>query len=551
MEIKDHTSETSGSSSNKKVKEIKRSFMDMKFNSKIILIALILLMVNFVFGRLFFRLDLTENSQYSLSSATIKILKKLDDRVNIEAYFSDGLPERVQNVRNQLRDLLEEFRARSSGSLQFKFVDPGKDPTTKQRLRMKGIQEVNLNVFEEDKSSVARVYMGMAIHYQDKHESIPVIERADDLEYQIITAIRKMSAKETLTLGYTSGRGERDIDKDLPPLARALRKQYDLKKVELSNGPVDENVKTLIVFGVREKYQDAEIYYLDQFIMRGGKVFFGLDQVTFGQQNKMGLMGKPIDTGLDPLLSHFGIKVEKNMVLDLRCAQAPFRTSFGTLVQHYPLWPKLIDFNKDVAMVNRIDSLVLQWASSVTPVKKKGIESKILVRSSDQSWQQQGFFNLDPQFASKPSPGSALKSFDMAILSQGSFESFFNNKPIPEGVENVEGRISKTENSRIIAVGDSEFIIYGLQARRQTGNINFFLNSIDFLTLGDDLIGIRTKKKLDRPLEPQVRQSDYLRSFLKALTIFLMPFGVIMIGVFRFIKRRNIRRLHESMYAKG
>ncbi len=525
--------------------EKRRRHLNLSMGMKIGLVALILIFFNLVMSRLYFRVDLTENSQYSLSAATKKKLKSLDDRINIEAYFSDELPEKVQAIRNQLRDLLEEFRARSNGKIQYTFINPGEDFTLKEKLRRRGIPEVSLNVFEKDKAAVSKAYMGMSILFQDKVESVPVIESVQTMEYRIMAALIKLSSKEQFTIGYTVGKGEKELEKDLPPLANYLREQYKLEKVDLSQGKVAEQIKALIVLGPTEKFEDKDIFYLDQFVVRGGKLFLALDQVV-EDQNQRSARGRIVNHNLDAFLAHLGVRFEKNLVQDLLCDQAQFRSPFGTLIQAYPLWPKLVKFHKEISIVNQLDSLVLLWASSMSLVPQKGITATPLAYSSPKSWDQKGQFSLDPQAAGRIPDQGTMKEFTMAYMLEGAYSSFFKDRPLPDGVPKNEERANAATGARSqhIVVGDSDFIVYGLQNRRQAGNRNFFLNSLDFLTLGQDLIGIRSKQVNDRPLLPL---SDDARQTIKYLTILIMPLIVILIGSFRFMRRRSMKRMYESM----
>lgn len=516
--------------------------LNLSLGVSILLVALIVLFANLVFGRIFFRLDLTENQQYSLSNSTKKKLKNLDDIVNIEAYFSSDLPERVQSIRTQLRDLLEEFRARSGGKLFFKFIDPSEDPALQQKLRMRGIPEVSLNVYEKDKASVRKAYMGMSILYQDKAESVPIIDSVNNIEYQVVSALIKLSSDKIYKIGYTVGKGEKDLDNDLTPLASHLRKQYSLEKVELGKGSIASDVNTLLILGPTQEYSDKELYYLDEYVLRGGKIFFAIDQVVY-DQNSRRAQGKLIKTGLEKFIEHLGVRIDQNLVQDMQSAQAPFRTEFGTLIQDYPLWPRLTHFDREMVIVSRIDSLVTQWASSLQSVQIKGVKYSTLAKTSDKAWQQKGMFNLSPQMIRLPQE-SQLKTFDMVAMVDGSYESYFKSAKLPDGIKNVKIDSSKSLPSQHIVIGDSDFLIYGLQNRRQGGNLNFFLNSIDFLTMGDELIGIRSKRVGDRPLLPI---DDAARRALKYITILVMPLFVIILGLSKYYRRRSIKRIYESM----
>lgn len=512
---------------------------------KIVLVALIIILLNQVMDRLYFRWDLTENNQHSLSPATEKILEGLDDIVTIEAYFSADLPEKVQNVRNELRDMLEEFRARSQGNVRFEFITPGQEPGMKRKLRAKGIPEVELNVYEQDKTSVARVYMGLAISHEGKTKAVPVVNDIEGMEYKVISTINQLTQKKQPQVGYTTGHGEKDFGRKLRALSRLLRRQYDLVPVDLSKGEVGKGIKTLLVLGPSQAFSSKEIYYLDRFVLNGGNIFFALDQVELSQQRqRRGLMGQPVDTGLDKFVQHLGASVQQDLVLDRMCAKVSFPSRYGTVVRRYPFWPKLTDFNKDNLIVSYLDSLTLQWASSIEPISKDGVQSTVLARSSEQSWQKKQAFNLSPQVS--PPNSDKMKPRAMAFLLQGRYSSFFSDKKIPEEVDESSKGPSKSPEVKHLVVGDSDFIIQGMRQGENGGNINFFLNGIGYLTTGGDLIAVRSKEVSDQPLQPT---SDLFRSVVKTVTILFMPVMVILIGLLRYLKRRNVRRIYENMYS--
>ncbi len=62
-----------------------------KVQTSVLLVFGILLLINLLGDKLFFRLDFTADQRYSLSDATKDILVNLDDPVTITAYFS-GFP---------------------------------------------------------------------------------------------------------------------------------------------------------------------------------------------------------------------------------------------------------------------------------------------------------------------------------------------------------------------------------------------------------------------------------------------------------------------------
>jgi len=77
-----------------------------KVRMSILLVLGIILLVNLIASRFFFRLDYTADQRYTLSNATKDILNQLNEPVTISAYFSEDLPPNVEQVRQDFRDML-------------------------------------------------------------------------------------------------------------------------------------------------------------------------------------------------------------------------------------------------------------------------------------------------------------------------------------------------------------------------------------------------------------------------------------------------------------
>ena len=83
----------------------------------ILLVGGILVLINILANRYFFRLDFTEDKRYTLSKATKEILDNLEDPITITAYFSEGLPPNIDKTRVDFKDLLSEYASRSRGKV--------------------------------------------------------------------------------------------------------------------------------------------------------------------------------------------------------------------------------------------------------------------------------------------------------------------------------------------------------------------------------------------------------------------------------------------------
>ena len=110
-----------GSGNKTDLKKGARSKDIMQFVLMLVVIALI----NYVSSNLFFRLDLTSEKRYTLSDATIETIEELEDIVYFKVYLEGEFPAGFRRLRNETKEMLEEFRAYSgSGNIQYEFINP-------------------------------------------------------------------------------------------------------------------------------------------------------------------------------------------------------------------------------------------------------------------------------------------------------------------------------------------------------------------------------------------------------------------------------------------
>jgi ABC-type uncharacterized transport system involved in gliding motility auxiliary subunit len=189
--------------------------------------------------------------------------------------------------------------------------------------------------------------------------------------------------------------------------------------------------------------------------------------------------------------------------------------------------------------------MVLPWTSSLEIVGGKDLRVTVLARSTNAAWTQSGRFNLDPQQQFFPTQ-EGQKSYPLAVLLSGKFKSFYAGKEMPKADEKGssskprEGRATLAESpeTSIIVVGNSHFISNGFIAQFDSNRI-FFQNALDLLTLGDRLIGIRSRNVSDRPI---MGISELGKTYIRFANIAGAPILVALFGLFRFYSRRRARR---------
>jgi len=172
------------------------------------LVVGILLLINLLSEHYFFRLDLTEQKQYTLSRATRNILKELEEPITVTAYFSKDLPAQLIKTRNDFREMLVEYGKLSGQMVVFDFVSPNEDEALESEAAQNGIQPVVINVREKDQMQQQRAYMGAVLSMDERKEIIPLVQPGLAMEYTLSTAIKKLSVIEKPAIGFLTGNGE-------------------------------------------------------------------------------------------------------------------------------------------------------------------------------------------------------------------------------------------------------------------------------------------------------------------------------------------------------
>ena len=489
--------------------------------SAIILASVILL--NLIGKNWFVRFDLTENQIYSLSSSSKSVVSKIEDPFIIKIYFSNDLPGQYGNNRRYLQDILEEYSAYSSGNLRFEFYSPETDEQLTQDAQKYGIQPVQLQVVENDKVEIKKVYMGMVLLYEDKRESIPIIQTSTGLEYDITTKIKKMVDSDKKTLGMVS-LGSQDISNQ--NLTQALNERYQVRPNLTLSSSVPENIDLLLINGVSDSISIEEQNNLINYISRGGNVFIGQNRISVDIQTQQAV---PIQSNIFDLLSSYGLNINENLVLDKMCGQVNVQQQVSifrmAVPMDYPYLPIIKKFNRDDVIVNNLESMSLIFPSEIqsdSVYSNNLVEFVPLLFTSNNSSTVSQFYNLNPD----PKANPIFSQLNQSSKVLGARVLVADNQT---GIE-----------SNIILVSDSK-IFADQGGGSSPENRIFIMNAIDYLLGDSELIALRSREVTDRPLLSENDGVDAkTRLTWKIVNMLLPTVLIVLLGVWvmRFNRRR-------------
>lgn len=480
--------------------------------------------LNLLGGEIHGRLDLTEDDLYTLSDGTREILAGLDDVVTIRVFASEELPPEMSTTRRDVEDLLDDYRRYSDGNVRVEFLDPDEDEEAAEEARSYGIEQIQFNVLREDEFQVRRGWFGLAMLYADQQESIPFVQRSDDLEYRITSAIWSMTTPERPRLRFATGFGARPPGQ-IPGLQESLSDRFDVGTVDLSGDTVPglspDSIDLLALVGPTGALSAGAVEAIRSYLDEGGAGLFLLDRAQIDPQRPV---TTPIATGLEPLLEERGIRVEADVVADYQSNQTVSMGSQGgfNLVRAYPLWPVALP-GADHPITRELEQLTVAWASPVQITDPDRVTP--LWTTSEYGDQLQAGTTIQPDALPEPDP-SALSERVIAVA-----------------VEPAEGEAT---SARLVVVGDSDFLDpQFLQGSPQ--NRTFAANAVDWLAQDESLIAIRSK---DRTPPQLIFDSDVQRMALRWGNLVGIPLAFVLLGVVRGVRRRGeSKRLWEQVQA--
>jgi gliding-associated putative ABC transporter substrate-binding component GldG len=537
-------------------------------------IALVVLL-NSLAALYFFRIDLTEEKRYTIKPQTKELLSHLEDDVFIEVFLEGDLNPGFKRFQKSVKETLEEFRIYSHNKVKFIFTDPAQAQGEKARnefmndLAAKGITPTNVIENENGQRVEKFIFPGALVSYDGFETGVMLLkgnraknaqeilnESIEGAEYELANAIYKLSNTHRKKIGFLRGHGELD-SLQTASFRSALREQYEITNVNLTQKQKVEGFQLLIAAKPRTEFSPADKYKLDQYIMHGGKVMFLLDRLeaNMDSASREDYFAFPYNLNLDDQLFKYGVRINPDLIEDRVSGKYPIvvgQTDNRPQIMQleWPFFP-LINQYADHAITRNLDAAITKFVSSIDTVKAVGVKKTPLLFSSPYSRKmvapvKVGVDDLRRQLKEENFNDGKIP---LAYLLEGNFTSLFKNRFAPDGV-NASQFVDKSSATKIIVIADGDIVRNDINPRdgkpqvlgydpftKYTfANQDLLLNMVAYLTHEDGLINARTKQIKIRPLDKEKIKND--RSFWQVINIALPLFVLLLFGLLRTYLRK-------------
>ena len=580
-----------------------------------------ILLVNIIGSIIGKRFDMTKDHRYSLASGTSRFLeskKNIENRISIQIYLEGNLPAELKNFQNALKDKLKDFKYIAGNRIEYVFIDPNngtKEEQQELKIQLyeqgKGILPMEILYTKDGEQRQVMLWPGAKMTYSSNGivkenvvQFLPgtkpgrpynlagmtdMIEMGlNNLEYNLISNMRRLTQTEKQRIGFLQGHGELTFPET--QRARALIAPYfSIADVSLNDSIAAlDDIDGLVIANPKTSFSERDLYLIDQFVMRGGKLMCFMNTLQVNEDTLMA-RGTSHTTRknlmLDRMLYDYGLKINENYVLDVNCAPKIVPYADQTYI---PWFFSVLATPSSHPITRNVEPVYLKYVNEIQFIKSDKVALTPILTSSTNS-NKTGLaplvslafpmnFGRNPELVQNPE--DEINKICVAGLAEGYFSSHFQNRVAPDFIKKVNAsnipkkyryKTKSDIEGKVLVVGNGNFIFNHYDSMPNprgmgyvyvpnqyndlkmdpelvqrgvpfyTGNQEFFQNIVDYMMGDNSVLDVRSRqiemKKIDK------EKIKLFAGYYKFLNV-LLPIGIILI--FAFI----IHLIRKKRFAK-
>ncbi|MEP7230746.1 MAG: gliding motility-associated ABC transporter substrate-binding protein GldG [Ginsengibacter sp.] len=549
----------------------------------IIVVVILLVALNFLAAIFHYRIDLTNEKRFTISSPVKKILRNIDNPIEVDIFLKGDLPSGFRKLAITSEELLQEFKEYAKGNIRYKLISPeepipGTDRTYADTLASLGIVPINLKVQLKAGEQSQYIYPAALVRYEDKllpvnlysgPKAISNVELNSAealLEYKFADAINKVRENKKTLVAYSTGNGEPGGANVYDLIENVLRKNYELFTINIEKEPViPDTFKLLVIVKPSISFTEEEKLKIDQYVMRGGKVLWFIDRLNAEMDSlriKNQVVAYDRNLKLADLLFKYGVRINPDLIMDLQCDFLPFDVNGDKQFEflHWNYFP-LFD-SKQNSVINKNLGLVAgRFVNSIDTVSASGIRKTILLSSSPNSRTIETPALISGEENRNAPEDEAYKKQNIpaAVLLEGIFTSLYKNRVsqalLDSNIKYGTPFLPQSANeNKMIVVADGDIALNGVlqgqplpmgvnpytvetQYQYQFANKQFAENCIEYLLNDAGLSEARAKDYTLRLLDPKKVETQ--KTIWQIVNIVLPVSLIIFLGIIYQWRRRK------------
>ena len=529
---------------------------NLKGKIKYVFLLIAIIGANYLSNIFPFQLDLTKEKRYTLSASSTEVISQIKTPVTVHLYLGGDLPSHYKTIANAAVALLDQLHQINPALIKWNLEIPNQlvndtalyvlyDSLSKLGLPIERIQQgtgggdkrvdqliIPGALVEVDGQKPYAIDLRSSKKYFKPYNIVKDIPEVDEqasanaaealLEYKFIQAIYLLNRKAVPSIAYLIGNGQ-PVNLTVNDIGETLKDQYDLSVFDLSKGfPDATKIKTLLIVKPTTPFSDLDKLKIDQYVMGGGNIVWAVDKLFAEYDSLQKTDGAYVsfDRGLalDDLLFKYGIRINSNLIQDLNCAKLPLvvgtQGDGSPLIKRVP-WPyyPFLNGNDNHPIAQNMDRVLSLFPSSIDTLSSNGIKHTILLMTdtSSRSLASPAQVSLNSVKGEEDMVQFKQHHFPIAVLSEGNFNSFFENRLSQVLKDTVQQNLgvafeSKGKPSKQIFIADADLFTNKVDKSNgplpmgmipfesyQFANRDFFVNAIQYLNEPVGLLESRNK----------------------------------------------------------
>jgi hypothetical protein len=497
---------------NPKPAHIKRLRIGANVTLQIAIIALIVLMINYLAFNRYARWDISRGNKYSLSEQTKRFLGGLKKEIRIYVFFSPTSQNSGPDLSTDVQNLLKEYQSAGKKKIKVETIDPYRDLTRARELQVKfnfGARE-NLIILESaDRKKFVQISDMAEYEPSGMFGDAPRV-KAFRGELELTSALLQLTEDKVTKIGSVTGQGEPSLDQD-PSLSRfkqyVQRQNIVLDPITLANQEtIPTEFSAIVLAGPHYDLTDRDLTLLRNYWNDQGRLFILLDP-------------KFKTPKLDQFLTEFGLHPEDDVIV----VQA--KTGIEEQSQTFELAGQIVSDVGFLRPLNQATGLFPGGTRSLTldsisASRNSILATKILVPSESEYWGERDDV-LHTQATAAYNQGVDLPPplvFGF-VLEKGTIK---------------DARVQVHSSSRMLVIGNADFIRDEVLAQ-SPADVDFILLSLNWLADREKLLAIAPKEIRSFTLSLSELQMDQI----VLITVAGIPLLVGLLGLGVWVVRRR------------
>ena len=482
-------------------------------------------------------------------------------------------------------------------TLQQQEVPENEDAALEARMKDKGIAPFSVQAMSDDQFTSMFVYSTIGIAYKDKKEElIPQIipQRLPGIEYTLMNTIYKVAREKAPIVALVAPvqtispqmqmmymqRGMQPPPPDDPyqGLQQLLTyEKYDVRRVELTqSSPLPAEYDTLVVVGPRN-LNARQKWEINRAIVQGKSVLLAVQNYQWDYQSTQAggttINQQPQTPAINDLLQVYGFSIDEDFLMDRNTFPLTVQSQANTLASLFgggqqfdlPTHMQVTNdaMNEDTSITGRLAQIFYLWGTAVkfddTKLSENQLATTTLISSTNQAWTVPAAALTQDSLTP---PDATRTPLTLMAMVTGQFPDAYPDAarpawppPPPQmpGQPPQPPPAPEMDTPAPIVPAPGKMIVAGcaMMFNRnffREDHIELFLNSVDAVTLGDDLVNVRGRKPINRLIS---RPDDKTRRKWKFINYFLANLIIAGAGITTAVVRRSARNAYTLRFTQG